>query len=100
MSDGEPVRTINVGYVHVLYAHGAGCVPHCPHPDHYEPSSAVGPAHDWMPPRTPENVECSTCGGTRVIKHRYRPNSDEGVCPTCSTPENVENENNQEEEPS
>jgi hypothetical protein len=26
---------------------------------------------------------CDTCGGTRVIRHRYRPDSDEGFCPAC-----------------
>ena len=27
-------QTIDIGHVHVMHAHGAGCVPHCPHPDH------------------------------------------------------------------
>ena len=32
--------TVDVGYVHVLEAHGGGCVNHCPHPDHHGPGAA------------------------------------------------------------
>jgi hypothetical protein len=45
-------ETIDVGCVHVLEAKGGSCVAHCPHPGHAHPSSAVGPAPDWMPPRS------------------------------------------------